>query len=258
MRGLRLLQTTTRSSLRAAPRCANRQTALRFNLWSCHMQNIMLKNPVGTPIRSFAKKAQKKGKDKGKGKAAKMDMAADSPIDLEEVDQDLQASVDRCVEKLSNLRLGRANPDLLDNLKLKAYDQVTTIKEVSSVNARSAQLLIVSVHDTELLDAVETVIRDAGLDLSPFQQGGVIHVPMPKPNKEAKENMMKQAKALCEDGKNSIRKERQTAMKKLKKASKETSEDILRQCNQNIDDMTSSKVAALDEALKDKQAELMG
>lgn len=211
-----------------------------------------------TPARGFAKGARKKKKD-AKSKT-KVDVATidDSPIDLEMCQEKIFDLVGRAETAFDKIKLGRAAPDLLDEIKVKAYGDIAEIQDIGSVSARSDTLLIVNVHDQSLVDEVELAIRNAGLDLAPFSQNKQVHVPMPKPTAETRDKFKKLAKKAADDAKSRIRGVRQDWMKKLKRAVKEssTSEDTARQVHQNIQDFADAAVDEVSTLLETKEGEL--
>lgn len=205
---------------------------------------------INVPSRSFAKKAKKANKESPQ---ADEDEQA---FDIEPTKQAMTKSLDYLKKKFSGLKVGRASPDALDGVKVKAWDTVCNLTDVAQVTVRSAQLLVVNVHDKSLLKEVEDGIRDSDLDVNPFVQQNAIHVPMPKPTREVRDSLVKKAKAQSEQVKTTLRSHRQDAMKKLKSSAQIQDKDELKRLEKQIQDLTDKYNKEIDNALTAKVKEL--
>ena len=221
---------------------------------------LLFAAPCVAMSRGFAKKAKGgKGGKAGKGgdAAPEDESSGELPIDLGEVQSSMQSSLEYLSKELGKMRVGRASPELLEGVSVKAYGDQVPLDTVGLVRAATAQLLIVTVHDTSLTKAVEDGIRALpGMDLNPFVQEGSVHVPLPKPTREVRDALRKQAKAKSEDIKTSVRRARQTALQKLKKGSKGLSEDVVRAAEKDVQEATDRYIAEVEKVAKAKDEEL--
>mmetsp|Transcript_26054 Transcript_26054/g.68571 ORF Transcript_26054/g.68571 Transcript_26054/m.68571 type:complete len:171 (+) Transcript_26054:319-831(+) len=156
--------------------------------------------------------------------------------------------------ELKKLRTGRADASMLDNVRVKAHDADVALAHVAQVSATDPRALTVNVFDPELVAAVEKAIRSSGMGFNPQVAGTCIKVPIPKVTAEVRQQLSKTAANLTEIAKVSIRRARQNAVDKGKKAG--LPKDDLQKFEKEIQTLTDKEVKAADEALKAKQAEL--
>lgn len=217
--------------------------------------------------RSFAKgqnakndKVGMKKKKKDGKKTKKSDFVADgdeeSPLDMMELQTKMDKSISYLTEQLDVIRIGRASPELLEDLQIDAYGEKQPLKNVGQVSVKSATLLIVTVMDPQLIDTVETAIKTAStLELHPFRQNDTIHVPLPKPTEEVRQQFLKKSKNKCEEVRTTIKRIRQDSLQKLKKK-KGKSEDLIKNCQEQLQELCDDANSEIDALLKNKEAEL--
>ncbi|CAO3647639.1 unnamed protein product [Cunninghamella echinulata] len=131
-------------------------------------------------------------------------------------------------EQFKTLRVGRANPALLDTVRVQIDNSTIPLREISQITIRDPQTLLVSVHDNEFQVAVEKSIREAGLNLNPVVESKFIRVPIPKATKETKDKLIKTASQTAEQLKSRVRVVRQDGMKQLKVDAKSQSKDDIK------------------------------
>ncbi|ORZ16087.1 ribosome recycling factor frr [Lobosporangium transversale] len=175
---------------------------------------------------------------------------------------DLEKKMGQCLERLkkdfSTMRAGTANPAILDPIKVKAGNSLVSLRDVGQVSIKDAKTLMVNVNDPELIVAVEKAIREAGLNLNPIADNKAVKVPVPKPTKEFRETLSKNAAAAAEKSKTIIRKLRQDGMKDLKKDLKAgMSEDENFTLEKKAQALHDKVIKDIDEALKSKAKEIM-
>ncbi|KAG0368201.1 ribosome recycling factor domain-containing protein [Gamsiella multidivaricata] len=197
------------------------------------------------------------GSRKGKGKGAEpsgVEMTFD-PLDLEK-------KMGQCLERLKKdfmtMRAGTANPAILDPVVVKIDKKMVPLRDLAQVSIKDAKTLMVNVSDAELTTAIEKAIREAGLNLNPIAENKAVKVPVPKPTKEFRESLTKQASTSAEKAKTIIRKLRQDGMKDLKtdlKAGMSSDENYtLEKKAQTLHD---KYIKDIEEALKAKSKEIM-
>jgi len=165
----------------------------------------------------------------------------------------------RLSTELSRVRAGRANPALLDGVRVDAYGVQVPLNQVSTVSTSDARLLIVKPFDTNNISAIEKAILNGGLGLNPSSDGTVLRVPIPPLTEERRRSLVKQVKDLGEDAKVAIRQGRRDANDLLKEAEKdkEISEDQLKRGLDKVQELTNSFTATVDDAVKKKESEIM-
>lgn len=161
--------------------------------------------------------------------------------------------------ELSRIRAGRANPALLDGVRVEAYGVQMQLREVATVSTADARLLIIKPYDANNIQAIEKAIQNAGLGLNPSNDGVVLRVPIPSLTEERRRELVKQVGKVAEDAKVAIRAARRDANDMLKQAEKdkEISEDDCKRGLTSVQEMTDGYVKAVDDAAKKKEAEIM-
>lgn len=161
--------------------------------------------------------------------------------------------------ELSRIRAGRANPALLDGVRVEAYGVQMQLREVATVSTADARLLIVKPFDANNLGAIEKAIQNAGLGLNPSNDGVVLRVPIPSLTEERRRDLVKQVGKAAEDAKVAIRAARRDANDMLKQAEKDKdiSEDDCKRGLASVQEITDGFVKAVDDAAKKKEAEIL-
>ncbi|KAG2198058.1 hypothetical protein INT47_011893 [Mucor saturninus] len=165
-------------------------------------------------------------------------------------------SIDSLKDHLASLRMGRANPSLLDNVRIRIENAHFSIKDLAQVTVRDPQTLLVTVHDPDYTSAVDKSIREAGLNLNPIIDNKMIRVPIPKPSKDSRDKMAKLVSTTGEQTKHKVRSIRQDGMKQLKHDSKHQSSDEIKKLEKIVQNMTDKYNKTVDELLKTKIKEI--
>ena len=115
---------------------------------------------------------------------------------------DLEIDMEKCIEKLqkdlASLHGGRASTDMFSNITIDAYGSKVSIPEVGQISLVSGSKVSIAVFDPVLTNTVANTIRDSGLSLNPIVEGNMVNITIPKPSKEARENIMKSATKFAE------------------------------------------------------------
>jgi ribosome recycling factor len=168
-------------------------------------------------------------------------------------------AIDSTRRELAKLRLGKATPALLENIRVEAYGAQTPLNQVGSIGAPEARLLVVQPWDKNLLGAIEKAIRASDLGLNPSNDGQVIRVPIPALTEERRKELVKVAKHYVEEGRVAVRMGRRDANDALKKALKDgkITEDDERKALDKVQKLTDQKIKDLDEILSSKETEIL-
>ncbi|KAG7361797.1 ribosome recycling factor [Nitzschia inconspicua] len=168
-------------------------------------------------------------------------------------------SVESVIQNLSTIRTGRASPAILDRVKADYYGVETPINQMATITTPSAQQLTIDPFDKSTLGTIERAIIDSDVGLTPQNDGIVIRLNVPDLTEDRRKEMMKQCKAIGEEGKVAIRNIRRSgvdAIKKLEKAG-EISEDESKNGQEEIQKMTDAKVKEIDGIVAKKEKEVM-
>lgn len=170
----------------------------------------------------------------------------------------MQQAVDHAREDLSTIRTGRAPPAMFNRLNADYYGAPTPLQQLATFNSPDPRTMLITPFDRSAIAAIEKVIREADLGVNPSNDGNSIRVVMPQLTEERRKEYIKLARAKAEDARIAVRNIRRhsiDALKKLEKKS-EISEDELVRAEKAMDVTTRKYVEAIDELLKNKEAEL--
>jgi ribosome recycling factor len=171
----------------------------------------------------------------------------------------MEAVVDDFKRRLSNVRTGRATVGLLDTVMVDYYGTPTPLNQMASVAVPEPQLLTVQPWDISQVNAVEKAIISANLGMNPSNDGKIIRLPVPPLNEERRKQLAKQVHEIAEDHRVAIRNVRHAANDALKKMLKDKaiSEDEERSGLDDVQKLTNTYIAKLDELAKNKEQEIM-
>ncbi len=178
---------------------------------------------------------------------------------IKETKPKMEAVVEDFKKKAANIRTGRATIGLLDSVVVDYYGTPTPLPQMASVAAPEAQLLTVQPWDATQLAAIEKAIVAANLGLSPSNDGKIIRLAVPALNEERRKQFAKQVYEIAEDHRVAIRNVRHSSNDALKKLAKDKaiSEDDERGGLDEVQKLTNTYVAKIDELAKNKEAEIM-
>ena len=176
-----------------------------------------------------------------------------------DTEQRMEKSIEAFKTQISKIRTGRAHPSLLDGIHVEYYGATTPLRQLANVVAEDARTLAVSVFDRSLIQAVEKAIMTSDLGLNPSSAGTTIRVPLPALTEERRRDLTKVVRAEAEQGRVAVRNIRRDANDQIKALlkDKEISEDDERKAQDTIQKLTDAYVKRVDEALADKEKELM-
>ena len=178
---------------------------------------------------------------------------------LVDAEERMKKALESSRRELSGIRTGKASPALLDTVKVEAYGQMMSLKEVGQVSAPEARLLMVTPWDKALIKAVTRAIQMSDLGLSPTDDGQVVRIPIPALTEERRRDMVKTVARLTEEGRVHVRQVRHDVNKDVKHRQDDgsLSEDDAKRLTAEVQKLTDRYVALLDELLKKKTAEVM-
>ncbi len=173
--------------------------------------------------------------------------------------QNMDKTIEHVQQELATLRTGRANPRMVDHVKVDYYGSLQPLKTLANVSAPEPRLLVVEPYDKSQLDVVEKAILLANLGMSPNNDGNVIRLPLPELTEERRSEMVKVAHQLVEEGKVTVRNIRRDANNELKQLAKEhdISEDNLHRAMDNFQELTDGHIKLLDEIQSVKEHEIL-
>lgn len=165
---------------------------------------------------------------------------------------------ERLQRELARVRAGRANPALLDEIKVDSYGAMVPLKQVATVSVADARLLVIKPYDRNVVAAIEKAINHSQLGLNPSSDGVVVRVPIPPLTEERRKDLVKQVRESGEEAKIAVRQARREANDMLKDAEKDKdiSEDDLKRGLDEIQKLTDAQTKVIDDLIEKKEAEI--
>jgi len=160
---------------------------------------------------------------------------------------------------LSSLRTGRANPKMLDILKVDVYGQKMPINQLGTVSAPEPRLISIQVWDQNNVNLIDSAIRKSDLGINPQIDGQLIRLPVPSLTEERRTELKKIIKTLSEKGKVSTRNIRRDANEEIKNLlkDKKISEDDSKKFEKNTQKITDDNISKIDKISEEKEKEIL-
>jgi ribosome recycling factor len=166
----------------------------------------------------------------------------------------MEKAVDVLKDKFRGMRTGRANPGLIENIKVEYYGSPTPLKQIANISAPEASLLVVKPFDPSSLKEIEKAIQKSDVGIHPTNDGKLIRLAIPPLSQERRKQLAGRAKEVAEETRISIRNVRRDANKAADDL--EISEDELEKLKGDIQELVKGYEVRVDEALKAKTEEL--
>lgn len=180
-------------------------------------------------------------------------------MELNHIEEKMNKTISVLQENFSEVRAGRANPAILNKIRVDYYGTPTPINQVAGISVPEARLIVIQPWDISLLKEIEKEILKAELGINPNNDGKVIRLAFPELNEERRKELVKEVKKMAEDSKVSIRSIRREAMDEAKKLQKDNqmTEDELKGAEDKIQKLTDNKISEIDKILSEKEKEIM-
>jgi ribosome recycling factor len=169
----------------------------------------------------------------------------------------MQRAVESLKRDLTTISTGRATPTLLDTVKVDSYGSYLPLNQVSNISVSDASTLFIQVWDKSLVSAVEKGIIAANLGFNPMVDGMSIRINVPKLSEERRKEMCKTAKRYGEDKKVVVRNIRKDSLEQVKKIKKDFSEDLVKDTENDIQNLTDKSCKIMDDLVSAKEKDLM-
>jgi ribosome recycling factor len=178
---------------------------------------------------------------------------------LFEAEEKMEKAVVVAKEEFAVIRTGRAHPAMFAKITAEYYGTQTPVNQLASFHIPEPRMVVIQPFDKSSLAAIEKAIRNSDLGVNPANDGTIIRVVFPELSEERRREYIKVAHRKAEDSKVSIRNIRRHAKDSLDKLVKtgDAGEDEVRRAERELEDLTHTYVAQVDELLKHKEAELL-
>ena len=169
--------------------------------------------------------------------------------------EQMESAIDHLIKELRTIRAGKATPAMLSTVMVEYYGSQTPLSQVANVNTPDARTISIQPWEKQLLQDIEKAIMIANLGFNPMNNGESIIINVPPLTEERRRELAKQAKAEAEHAKVGVRNARKDANNDVKKL--DISEDLKKNTETDIQDLTDSYVKKIDDLYETKETEIM-
>ena len=171
------------------------------------------------------------------------------------VEEEMQKAITNLENRFTNIRAGRANPSMLDGVKVDYYGAMTPLNQLANISVPEARKLQVKAFDKSALANIEKAIYEADLGLTPNNTGDCIFITIPELTEDRRKELVKQAKKMAEEAKIALRNARADGNNEIKKL--ELNEDEEKRGMNEVQELINTYNKKVDEVLDAKEKELM-
>ncbi len=177
---------------------------------------------------------------------------------LDSTKESMQDALAHLDKKFANIRAGKASPAMLGGVMVEYYGSPTPLNQVGNVNTPDARTIAIQPFEKSLIPEIEKGIMLANLGFNPMNNGENVIINVPPLTEERRKDLVKQAKTEAENAKIGIRNDRKNANNEIKKLEKEgLSEDLAKNTEIDIQQLTDGYIKKVDEAFAVKEKEIM-
>ena len=174
---------------------------------------------------------------------------------LLETEEKMEKAIESLENRFTTIRAGRANPNILDKVKVDYYGAPTPLNQLATVSVPEARKLQIKAFDKSCLPDIEKAIYEADLGLTPNNTGDLIFITIPELTEDRRRELVKQTKAMAEEAKIALRNIRQDANNSIKRL--EINEDEEKYGENEVQELINKYNKIVDEKSKEKEEELM-
>ncbi len=180
-------------------------------------------------------------------------------MDLSKIEERMNKTISALKENFAEVRAGRANPAILNKIKVDYYGVPTPISQVAGISVPEARLIVIQPWDMNVLKEIEKAILASDIGITPNNDGKVIRLSFPELNEERRKELVKDIRKTAEESKVSIRSSRRDGIDEAREIEKngEMTEDELRNAENEIQKLTDKKIEEIDKILETKEKEIM-
>ncbi len=177
---------------------------------------------------------------------------------LTELQARMKKSLDHTLHEFGTIRTGKASPAMVEGVMVEAYGTAMRLRDCAAITTPDARLIQITPWDKSIIRNVEKALQTANLGINPIVDGGIIRMPLPELSRERRQEFVKVAHKLAEEGRVSVRNSRHEAMETAKRQQKEgkLSEDDARRIEKEIQVATDRSMKDIDTHLAAKEKEL--
>lgn len=168
----------------------------------------------------------------------------------------MKKAIDHTLHEFSSIHTGKATPSMVETVMVEAYGTMQPLKSCAAISTPDARLIQIQPWDVSLTKAIEKGIQQANLGFNPIIDGKTIRIPLPEMSRERRQEFVKVAHKLAEEGRVHVRNVRRDAMDGLKKADG-MSEDERKRHEKEVQALTDNAIKEINEHLAHKEKDLL-
>ena len=180
-------------------------------------------------------------------------------MDYTNIEEKMNKAVTMLSEKFAEVRAGRANPAILNKVKVDYYGTPTPINQMAGISVPEARLIVIQPWDVSQIKEIEKAILASDIGINPNNDGKVIRLAFPELNEERRKEIVKDIRKMAEDAKVGVRAARRDGIDEAKVSQKdgEMTEDEEKQAENEVQKLTDKYTAQIDEMLAEKEKDIM-
>ena len=172
--------------------------------------------------------------------------------------EQMEKAIQHLDKELLKVRAGRANPSMLEGVRVDYYGSMTPLSQVANINTPDARTLSFQPWEKKLISDIEKAIMAANLGFNPMNNGDVIMINIPPLTEDRRKELVRRSKAESEDARVGIRNARKDAMEEIKKLGKDgLSEDLVKDSEAEVQKLTDLYTSRVDSIVEKKEHEIM-
>jgi len=179
--------------------------------------------------------------------------------ELKIYEEKMQKTLDNLLENFQGIRAGRANPHVLDKIRVDYYGTPSPLQQVSNISVPEARIIVIQPWERSMIKEIEKAINMSDIGINPTNDGTAIRLVFPELTEERRKDLAKQIKKLGEEAKVACRNIRRDANETVKKLEKnaEMTEDDVKVADKDIQKFTDKAIEKIDKAVEEKTKDIM-
>ena len=174
---------------------------------------------------------------------------------LSDAQAKMKKAVDYTLHEFSAIHTGKATPAMVESVQVEAYGSMVPLKQCAAISTPDARLIQIQPWDVSLIKSIIKGIQEANLGFNPVPDGKVVRIPLPEMSRERRQEFVKNAQRLAEDGRVHVRNVRRDALETLKKA--KLPEDESKRLEKDIQAATDKSIKDINDHLAHKEKDLL-
>ncbi|NLE49590.1 MAG: ribosome recycling factor [Sandaracinaceae bacterium] len=178
---------------------------------------------------------------------------------LEDLNESIEKATDALRRELAKIRTGRANPDILDSIRVDYYGTPTPLKQMATIAVPEPRMITVKPFDRSTIGAIEKAIIVGDLGLNPSNDGELIRIPLPPLTEERRKELVKVARKVGEDAKVAIRRARHDAKDMIDAFEKDgdVGADEAERSRKELEEIVKNASARVDQIVAEKEKDIL-